>query len=106
MVQHPKWVHSFDLRVWSLLPVQPPEVNTLVFQGVVQLLEVLGKEGLVRAFKWDRLLLLARKIIAETCTRLTTPFEESRPRDLHMSLYVFSKARTPSAGCVLRDDLS
>lgn len=51
MVQDPQGIHTFRLRVGSLLPIQPPKVNALILQGMVKLLEILGEEFLVGAFK-------------------------------------------------------
>jgi hypothetical protein len=55
VVQHPQWVNTLDFRVGTLLPIQPPEITSFVFQWVVQLFEVFGKELLVGTFEWNRL---------------------------------------------------
>lgn len=55
MVQHPERVDGFDLGMRALLPVEPPKVDAFIFERVVQFLKVLGEEGFVSAFEWDRL---------------------------------------------------
>jgi hypothetical protein len=38
MVQYPQWVHTLDLGVRPLLPVKPPEIDSLIFEWVMELL--------------------------------------------------------------------
>jgi hypothetical protein len=53
MVQYPQWIHTLHLGVRSLLPVKPPEIDTLVFEGVMKLFQVFAEELLVGTFEGD-----------------------------------------------------
>ena len=55
MVQHPKRIQSRNLCDGSLLPVQPPEINALVLQRMMQLLKVHLQKMPVRHIKRHRL---------------------------------------------------
>lgn len=55
VVQDPQRVDTLDFRVRALLPIQPPEVNSLIFERVMQCLEVFLEELLVGTLERDRL---------------------------------------------------
>jgi hypothetical protein len=40
MVKHPHGVHTFFSRESALLPIDPPEINTFIFEWVMDLLKV------------------------------------------------------------------
>lgn len=37
MVQYPQWVNTLHLRVRTLLPIKPPEIDSLIFEWVMEL---------------------------------------------------------------------
>ncbi len=55
MVQHPKRVYSWDLRVSPLLPIEPPEIDPFVLEGMGEDVEVSVHEDFVGAVEEDRL---------------------------------------------------
>lgn len=68
--------------MWSLLPIQPPEIDSLIFEGVMKLFEVFTEELLICAFEWDWLDVSSYQLHAAL---RTTPLEESRPSALHIA---------------------
>lgn len=55
VVQHPQRVHTGDLGVRALLPVDPPEIDAFVLERVGEGVEVRGEEGAVGAVEGDGL---------------------------------------------------
>ena len=55
VIEHPQGIQSRDVGVTALLPVEPPEVDTLVLQGMVGVLQVGGREVLVADVEGDGL---------------------------------------------------
>ena len=55
MVEHPQGIQPRDVGVAALLPVQPPEVDALLLQGMVGVLQVGGREVLVTDIEGDGL---------------------------------------------------
>ena len=56
MVQYPKRVHTFDFGMRTLLPIKPPEIDTFIFEWVMEEFQVFIKEFLVGTFEWDWLI--------------------------------------------------
>ena len=44
VIQPPRWVYSRSLGIGFLLPVEPPEVDTLLLQRMMQQAHVVGRE--------------------------------------------------------------
>ena len=42
VVEPPRWIHAAQLRGWLLLPIEPPEIDALLFQRMVQEVHVIG----------------------------------------------------------------
>ena len=55
MIQRPKWVKTFQLRFFALLPVNPPEINAVIFIWMVQNVKVRLDELHIRKVKFNRL---------------------------------------------------
>jgi hypothetical protein len=60
VVEPPGGIHAGTTGVGLLLPVKPPEVNTLLFQRMVQNIEVVSRELLIRNV--ERYVLLGGRI--------------------------------------------
>ncbi len=57
VVQHPERVQPFNFRVGSLLPVQPPEIHSLLLHGMMHLFKINRKEFRAGDVKLYRLFL-------------------------------------------------
>lgn len=57
MVQYPKRVHALDFGMRTLLPIKPPEIDTFIFEWVMEEFQVFIKEFLVGTFEWDWLII-------------------------------------------------
>ena len=68
MVQRPEWVETGNISLLSLLPVDPPEVNTLILKGVVENLKICLSKGRIGNVKADDFTLLG--ITAKTSTHI------------------------------------
>ena len=55
MVQHPQGIQTGDLRSVSLLPVDPPEINSCFFVWVMQIRKIRVQELLIRYVKVNEL---------------------------------------------------
>ena len=55
VVEHPQGVQPRDVGVAPLLPVQPPEVDAVILQGMVSVFQVGGREVLVADVEGDGL---------------------------------------------------
>jgi len=55
MVQHPQRVDPFLLREWTLLPIHPPKVDPLIFEGMVEEFEVVFQKLFAGRLKGYRL---------------------------------------------------
>lgn len=53
MVEHPQRVDTRRTGVWTLLPVEPPEIDAFVLEGVVKDFKVGIEELFVGAIKGD-----------------------------------------------------
>lgn len=51
VIEHPKRVKTFRSGGVSLLPIHPPEANTLFLQGMMQVLEIIFDEIGIFYFK-------------------------------------------------------
>jgi len=43
IVEPPRWVDAGQLRGWLLLPIEPPEIDALLLQRMVQKVHVIGR---------------------------------------------------------------
>jgi hypothetical protein len=56
VIEPPRGIHSSSFRVVFLLPIEPPEVNSLCFQWMVQQIEIVLRKLSVREVKRNKLL--------------------------------------------------
>ena len=81
VIEDPQRIDPRRLGVAPLLPVEPPKVDTLIFEGVMQDLKVVFHKAWLGALKGDRLFFSAR-VDDQGVTFLLVG---SRPSALHIA---------------------